>query len=403
MGKTSKDKEICERMNCEKCIICQMDNPKVDREWKKKRILDAAEIREDIVEKRLKLLKGEQFVYHMNNQCYKTYTMKKTPDKISVEKKSEDRTRSNTVSRVPPFGTIPPSHLPCVVCGKLQHNGTREKIRICESARANRFIEEAIYFQVDTYTRTADLEEDSRVFGADLYYHKRCIEAYSSKFGRQINPNSGSCNQNQQCSLKREEFLKEKSPLEGYLRMVMEYLCLRSVSRLMTRMHGENFLSNKEIKLFLVESFGSSIQFCQDIVKKMRSLDNIKTAAATIRQSLLVLDIGLDDKFCDAEELKEAWRKKVMPNVLFNILRLRNLLQGVDEGSCANMDNENGNNDADQTGMDERMESFFENQNFTKIHAMFQILFYFVHKGQKKTPLAVITGNTIMIYAKAEN
>ena len=69
--------------------------------------------------------------------------------------------------------------------------------------------------------------------------------------------------------------------------------------------NGENFLSKKEMKLFLVELFGSSIQFCpserkneslmvfsseielQDIVKKMRSLDNIKTAAATIRQSLL--------------------------------------------------------------------------------------------------------------------
>ena len=54
----------------------------------------------------------------------------------------------------------------------------------------------------------------------------------------------------------------------------------------------------------------------RDIVKKMRSLDNIKTTAATIRQSLLDLDFGLDDKFCDAEELKEAWRKKVMPDVL---------------------------------------------------------------------------------------
>ena len=48
----------------------------------------------------------------------------------------------------------------------------------------------------------------------------------------------------------------------------------------------------------------------------MRSLDNIKTAPATIKQSLLDLDFGLDDKFCDAEKLKEAWRKKVIPGVL---------------------------------------------------------------------------------------
>ena len=115
----------------------------------------------------------------------------------------------------------------------------------------------------------------------------------------------------------------------------------------------------------------------QDIVKKMRSLDNIKTAAATIRQSLLDYDFGLDDKFCDAGEMKEASRK-VMPDVLLTFstlfnLRLRNLFQGIDEGFCADLDDEKGNDD--QTDMDERMESFFENQNFTKIHAMFQMLY----------------------------
>ena len=99
--------------------------------------------------------------------------------------------------------------------------------------------------------------------------------------------------------------------------------------------------------------FSSEIEL-QVIVKKMRTLDNIKTAAATIRQSLLDLDFALDDKFCEAEELKEASRKKVMPDVLstfstlFN-LRLRNLLQDIDEGSCADLDDENGNDDTDQT------------------------------------------------------
>ena len=84
----------------------------------------------------------------------------------------------------------------------------------------------------------------------------------------------------------------------------------------------------------------------------MSSLDNIKTAAATIRQSLLDLDFRLDEKFCDAEELKEASRKKVTPDVLLTFstsfnLRLRNLLQGIDEGSCADLDDENGNDDTD--------------------------------------------------------
>ena len=153
----------------------------------------------------------------------------------------------------------------------------------------------------------------------------------------------------------------------------MSYLSNRvsEIRDLINDKNGENFLSNKEIKLFLVELFGSLIQFCpserkngslmvfsseielQAIVKKMHSLDNIKTAAATIRQSLLDLDFGLDDKFCDAEELKEASRKKVMPDVLLTFSTLFNLIN-------------------------------------------------IVHRGQKKTPIAVMTGHTVYDKCKAE-
>ena len=96
------------------------------------------------------------------------------------------------------------------------------------------------------YTQIADLEEDSRVFAADLYYNKRCIEAYLSKFGRQINPD---CNQNRQRSLKGEEFLKEKSSLEGLLKNGYG-ISLFEIRELINDKNGENFLSNKEITLF---------------------------------------------------------------------------------------------------------------------------------------------------------
>ena len=39
-----------------------------------------------------------------------------------------------------------------------------------------RFLETAIYLQDQLYTRVADLEVDSQVFGADFYYHKNCLE-----------------------------------------------------------------------------------------------------------------------------------------------------------------------------------------------------------------------------------
>ena len=108
------------------------------------------------------------------------------------------------------------------------------------------------------------------MFGADIYYHKRCMEAYLSKFGWQINPDSGPCNQNRQCSLKREEFLEEKSSLEGLLKDGYE-ISMSEIRELSNDKNGENFLSNKEIKLFLVESFSSKIQFCPS-ERKIESL-----------------------------------------------------------------------------------------------------------------------------------
>ena len=50
----------------------------------RKRICDAVEIRNDFGAKRLKISVGNNFVYHMSNSCYKSYTLQKTLDRISV-------------------------------------------------------------------------------------------------------------------------------------------------------------------------------------------------------------------------------------------------------------------------------------------------------------------------------
>ena len=63
------------------CIICQEDNTEslTSRPQGRERIREYAEIRHDIVTKRLKLLTEdtENFVYHMSNACFKKYTHKK--------------------------------------------------------------------------------------------------------------------------------------------------------------------------------------------------------------------------------------------------------------------------------------------------------------------------------------
>ncbi|KAG8196931.1 hypothetical protein JTE90_027634 [Oedothorax gibbosus] len=163
-----------------KCNICQAEdnNKTVTTVNGRKRVQEAASIRNDIVEKRLKSMASDVvFVYHVTNQCYKTYTLKKSLEKIAAEKanvavESEDdiandgisrKSRSSVVPRETPSSIFPQTHIRCIVCGLKSNHGIREKFQISESERAKHFLSATIYFQDDVYTRVADLESDTQV------------------------------------------------------------------------------------------------------------------------------------------------------------------------------------------------------------------------------------------------
>ena len=75
--------------------------------------------------------------------------------------------------------------VPCVICGHIKHNGEYNKYRICESTRAEKFLEAAMFLKDDTYTRTCDLNSTSSIFGADIYYHKNCFKKYLKNYANQ--------------------------------------------------------------------------------------------------------------------------------------------------------------------------------------------------------------------------
>ena len=58
--------------------------------------------------------------------------------------------------------------------------------------------------------------------------------------------------------------------------------------------------------------FSSSVDI-KDVINTFRSINKIKSAAKIIRQALLQIDFGHQDKFCDAEELKFAWKHTKIP------------------------------------------------------------------------------------------
>ena len=60
----------------------------------------------------------------------------------------------------------------------MQHSGIREKFRMCESPRAQKFLNATFNLQDEVYTRVAGRKDERSVLGADLFYHKLCLESY---------------------------------------------------------------------------------------------------------------------------------------------------------------------------------------------------------------------------------
>ena len=54
--------------------------------------------------------------------------------------------------------------------------------------------------------------------------------------------------------------------------------------------------------------FPSSSLDITDVINTLCSLDGVKSSAQTIRDELLNFDFGLQDDFCDAKDLKLAWK-----------------------------------------------------------------------------------------------
>ena len=92
---------------------------------------------------------------------------------------------------------------------------------------------------------------------------------------------------------------------------------------------GVDTVSNKEVKLFMLEHFQDKIQFCEseqanksllalssdlemrDVIKKLRSMNTVKIAAQT-RKCFLEADFDLEDKNCDPQELNHSWKDMVL-------------------------------------------------------------------------------------------
>ena len=183
--------------------------------------------------------------------------------------------------------------------------------------RAKFVLQVATLFHDVVFTRISDLSDESSIIAADFYCHKSCISGYKVKFKNNMDDKLVS-----KQPKKRDIFSKYIT----FIKTIFENGNGISLSELrdMLNQNEKVVFNNSEIKLFITEFFGDSVQMCyserknesmfmysskidiQDAIGKLRSLDGIKIAAQKLRKSLLSFGFELSDKFCDAGELKEA-------------------------------------------------------------------------------------------------
>lgn len=116
------------------------------------------------------------------------------------------------------------------------------------------------------------------------------------------------------------------------------------------------------------------------------NLDCIKAAGKHIGNVLLYVDFGLEDRFCDAQELRESWSntQDVLLTFfasLFNINRTILMKEIFKEGNTTPFDKEEGDYSENSSDQHKRVN--------LRMNSLFQILYNQVFQGRKNTPLHI--------------
>ena len=80
--------------------------------------------------------------------------------------------------RAEPSSSLSCYNLKCTICGQAPNKGIRQKFRVFGSESAENFREAPLFLQGEMYIKTCDLQDASKVFGADLYHHRTCLPSY---------------------------------------------------------------------------------------------------------------------------------------------------------------------------------------------------------------------------------
>ena len=185
-----------------------------------------------------------------------------------------------------------------------------------------------------------DLQDEHPVFGADLFYHKLCIQNYIQMFKNQSKDKTHS----QTLSKKQHVWNEMLVTLENGLLNGKGYELSAIRDHLNSQLSKEDYLFlNRDVKVLLINHFGERIDFAYPdvsqkcmmvfsvdqnkanvLAEKIRSIDPFRVGASVIQRELSNYDFGLTDRFCDAEDLRHSTLNFQIPTSILEFLEVLN-------------------------------------------------------------------------------
>lgn len=131
------------------------------------RIREVANLKKDDVFQRIKEI-GDNFYYHQNNLCYKSYTHKKAQDQARNSSNPSPHTKKKTHTTI----TQSSSKKGCVICGNITYKKSKKQVLLSEHANSGTFLKAATFFNDDLNS----IISNEGKFLPDVSVHNQCID-----------------------------------------------------------------------------------------------------------------------------------------------------------------------------------------------------------------------------------
>ena len=359
------------------CVLCKSSGSKklYGTDSGRQQLKDASAILNDglIVEKE------NLFLYHL--PCYRPYILraKRIPQLLSgtsLQENSNDTENLQARKRTPRSRKSDVLPTACIICNHSKHKNETKLYRICESGRAQQFLEATKFRLDEVFERISTLSDVSSVLASDIMYHNNCLKPYINKFQN--------LNKNESYYSKSEKHDKLSAFVQNIDFQTIGF-ALNDLRDTFMEQNPTMVTTNKEIKSVITEVYGESVCFAYPkeksvsqlvyasnidpgmIVDKVRSCDIIKKCAAILREEALNFDFNLSEKFGDASDLAKT-------EIEYEHSRPKQWEKFLQALAPSFMKSDTSRRRCD---------------------ALFQIAYFMIHKGLKKTPLHIANAQTI--------